>query len=95
VLGLISLVSCVTVLAINGLLLTVISTDFAGVDIKEFPNVKAWLDRMLARPAVVKGLESPKKVNLEELGKDPEKFKSYLSTNLQWIKQGMDENARL
>jgi hypothetical protein len=50
---------------------------------------------MLARPAVVKGLESPRKVNLEELGKDPEKFKSYLSTNLQWIKQGMDENARL
>ena len=27
-----------------------------GQDIAQFPNVKAWLDRMLARPAVQKGL---------------------------------------
>jgi len=28
-----------------------------GVDIAEFPNVKAWIDRMLARPAVAKAIE--------------------------------------
>ncbi len=27
-----------------------------GQDIAQFPNVKAWIDRMLARPAVQKGL---------------------------------------
>ncbi|WP_370461249.1 glutathione binding-like protein [Devosia yakushimensis] len=25
-------------------------------DIEEFPNVKAWMERMAARPAVAKGL---------------------------------------
>ncbi|HEV2901198.1 MAG TPA: glutathione binding-like protein [Pseudaminobacter sp.] len=29
------------------------------VGIKDFPNVLAWLDRMLARPAVQRGLEIP------------------------------------
>jgi GST-like protein len=28
-----------------------------GQDISEFPNLKAWLDRMLAKPAVARGLE--------------------------------------
>ncbi|GGE38407.1 thiol:disulfide oxidoreductase [Agaricicola taiwanensis] len=28
-----------------------------GQDISEFPNLKAWLDRMLAKPAVQRGLE--------------------------------------
>ena len=28
-----------------------------GVDIAEFPNVKRWIDRMLARPAVAKAIE--------------------------------------
>ena len=29
------------------------------VGIKDFPNVLAWLDRVLARPAVQRGLEIP------------------------------------
>ena len=28
-----------------------------GVDIAEFPNVKSWIDAMLARPAVARALE--------------------------------------
>jgi GST-like protein len=28
-----------------------------GIDISEFPNVKAWIDRMLARPAVARAIE--------------------------------------
>jgi GSH-dependent disulfide-bond oxidoreductase len=27
-----------------------------GQDIKEFPNLKAWIDRMKARPAVQRGM---------------------------------------
>ena len=32
------------------------SPEARGVDIAEFPNVKAWIDRMAARPAVQKGV---------------------------------------
>jgi GST-like protein len=28
-----------------------------GIDIGEFPNVKNWIDRMLARPAVARAIE--------------------------------------
>ncbi|KAJ4295057.1 hypothetical protein N0V90_007065 [Kalmusia sp. IMI 367209] len=34
---------------------------FAGVEIDDFPNVKAWWERILARPAVQKGLAVPSK----------------------------------
>jgi len=37
-----------------------------GVDITEFPNVKAWIERILERPAVQKGLaiKPPQEINL-------------------------------
>jgi len=34
---------------------------FSGVDLDSFPNLKAWWQRILARPAVQKGLEIPQK----------------------------------
>lgn len=34
---------------------------FTGVDLEMFPNLKKWLDRILARPAVQKGLSVPSK----------------------------------
>lgn len=33
--------------------------EYSGVDLKMFPNVKAWFDRCVARPAVQKGLSTP------------------------------------
>lgn len=32
---------------------------FAGIDVKSFPNVQKWLDRINQRPAVQKGLDVP------------------------------------
>jgi glutathione S-transferase len=32
---------------------------FSGVDIDKFPSLKAWWERVLARPAVVRGLSIP------------------------------------
>jgi len=49
---------------------------------------------MAQRPAVRKGSQTPKKVDLESLEKDPEAFRTYLKTNEAWIKQGMDENRK-
>ena len=34
---------------------------FSGIDLDFFPNVKAWWERILARPAVVKGLSVPRR----------------------------------
>jgi GST-like protein len=42
-----------------------------GIDIAEFPNVKAWIDRMLARPAVAKAIEIRRDPPLD-LSKDKE-----------------------
>ena len=42
-----------------------------GQDITQFPNVKAWLDRVLARPAVVKGLAVNKDDRTNAAATDP------------------------
>ncbi|MGU9980580.1 glutathione S-transferase N-terminal domain-containing protein [Phreatobacter sp. HK31-P] len=42
-----------------------------GQDIAQFPNVKAWLDRMLARPAVQKGLALNKDDRNANAPRDP------------------------
>ncbi|USP77709.1 Disulfide-bond oxidoreductase YfcG [Curvularia clavata] len=34
---------------------------FSGIDLEAFPNVKKWLERILARPAVQRGLNVPSK----------------------------------
>lgn len=52
--------------------------EFSGVDLALFPNVQAWLDRCLARPAVQKGFAVPSVSALsnaklrEAIGKDDE-----------------------
>ncbi len=34
---------------------------FSGVELDDFPNLKAWADRIFARPAVQRGLSIPSK----------------------------------
>lgn len=53
--------------------------DWSGVSIDGLPGVKAWLERIRHRPAVVRGLEVPKKVERgdaagEELAKEARKI---------------------
>ncbi len=42
-----------------------------GQDITQFPNVKAWIDRMLARPAVQRGLAVNKEDRTNAAATDP------------------------
>jgi glutathione S-transferase len=67
---------------------------FGGVDMSEFPYVGAWQARMAQRPAVQKGYNTPKKVDLGKLAKDPEAFNTYLKTNEAWIRHGMEEDRK-
>jgi GST-like protein len=43
-----------------------------GMDIAEFPNVKRWIDAMLARPAVQRGLDVGKDARKSDLATDKE-----------------------
>lgn len=43
-----------------------------GMDISEFPNVKRWIDTMVARPAVQRGLDVGKDARKSDLATDKE-----------------------
>lgn len=49
---------------------------------------------MAQRPAVQKGSQTPKKVDLEALEKDKQAFTSYLKVNEGWIRHGMEADAK-
>lgn len=50
---------------------------WAGVEIEDFPHLKAWEDRMWARPAVQKGANVPDKYTMKEKMKDKATMEKY------------------
>ncbi|KAH8595603.1 putative disulfide bond reductase yfcG [Bisporella sp. PMI_857] len=66
---------------------------WAGVDIEEFPALKAWEERMLARPAVEKGRHVPDRHTIKDLQKDPEKTKKEAEQTRKWVQKGMANDA--
>jgi glutathione S-transferase len=49
----------------------VAAAGWAGVDIEEFPALKAWEERMGQRPGVAKGQDVPEPFTIKERQKDP------------------------
>ena len=72
----------------------VTSAGWAGVDIDEFPHLKAWDDKMLARPGVEKGRHVPDRHGIKELLKDPVKMKEHAEKSRAWVQQGMADDAK-
>jgi glutathione S-transferase len=72
----------------------VTSAGWAGVDINEFPALKAWDDRMLARPGVEKGRHVPDHHSIKDLLKDPVKMKEHAEKSRVWVQQGMAADAK-
>lgn len=66
---------------------------WAGVDIEEFPTLKAWDERMLARPGVEKGRHVPDRHGIKDLLKDPKKVEEHAAQTRQWVQQGMKKDA--
>ena len=67
--------------------------DWGGIDIEEFPNVKAWLQMMTERPAVSKGLNVPE----SKIGPEPptpEFMEMIYSISRNWIQESMAEEAK-
>jgi glutathione S-transferase len=70
------------------------SAGWAGVDIDEFPHLKAWEERMAARPGVEKGRHVPDRHTIKDLLKDPEKMKEHAEKSRAWVQQGMAADAK-
>ena len=71
------------------------SAAWAGVDIEEFPALKAWEERMLARPGVEKGRHVPDPHGkLKEILKDPKKAEEYAAKSRAWVQAGMKDDAK-
>ena len=62
---------------------------WAGVNIDEFPNVKAWEEKLTARPAFGKGMNIPKNLTVKDKLKDPKEAEAYAKKASGWIMQGM------
>lgn len=66
----------------------------AGVDIDEFPNLKAWEERMLARPGVERGRHVPSPHRVKEMLKDKEENEKAAKAVGEWILRGQENDAK-
>lgn len=67
---------------------------WAGIDIEEFPNLKAWESRMWERPAVQRGANVPDPYRMKELLADKEEMERKAAEAKAWIQQGMQADAQ-
>lgn len=66
----------------------------AGVDIDEFPHLKAWEERMLTRPGVERGRHVPRPHKVKELLKDKEGNEKAAKADREWILRGQENDAK-
>lgn len=69
------------------------SAGWAGVEIDEFPNLRAWEERMEARPGVEKGRHVPDPHKIKELLKDKAKMEQHAAESRKWVQAGMKADA--
>ena len=67
---------------------------WAYVDIDEFPALKAWEDRMLARPGVEKGRHVPEPHRVKEIIKNEQEAKEMAERGRELILKGMADDAK-
>ncbi|EZF32450.1 glutathione S-transferase-like protein [Trichophyton mentagrophytes] len=69
------------------------SAGWAGVEIDDFPHLKAWEERLLKREGVEKGRHVPKPHTIKELLKDKEAMEREAAKSRQWVQAGMKSDA--
>ena len=67
---------------------------WAGIDVDEFPNIKAWVDRMSARPAVQRGCNVPSPFHWKDVQSDEEKMRALAKAGRSWVLKRMEVEAR-
>lgn len=71
----------------------VAAAGWAGVEIEDFPNLKAWEERMAKRPGVENGRHVPDKHTIKELLKDKAKMDQVAADARKWVQAGMKADA--
>jgi len=66
---------------------------WAGINIDDFKHLKAWEDRMWARPAVQKGANVPSPYRMKELLADKEATEKHAAQARDWVQAGMKSDA--
>jgi len=66
---------------------------YVEVSLDDFPALKAWEERMWARPAVKKGSDVPEVYKFRELLKDPEALERLSNSGRDIVQKGMKEDA--
>ncbi|KAJ5887834.1 hypothetical protein N7495_007875 [Penicillium taxi] len=72
----------------------VASAGWAGIDIDEFPNLKAWEELLAQRPGIKKGRDVPSPHNVKELIKDKDTAKKFAAEGQKWVQAGMKEDSK-
>ena len=72
----------------------VASAGWAGVDIEEFPHLKAWEERMLQREGVEKGRHVPTRHTAKDLMKDPAQMEKIAAETRAWVQAGMKGDSK-
>lgn len=71
------------------------NTEWAGINIDEFPHLKTWLYKLLERPGFEKGRHVPSQHKAFEMAKlSEEELEAMASGPRAWIQQGMKEDAK-
>lgn len=70
------------------------SAGWSGIDIDEFPALKAWEDRMASRPGVEKGRHVPDPHKIKELLKNKEEMERHAEETRKWVQAGMKEDTK-
>lgn len=69
--------------------------DWAGLDIEDLPNLKAWMERILERPGSEKGRHVPTKhTALETKNLSQEQIEKSAAEARKWVQQGMAADAQ-
>lgn len=67
---------------------------WAGISLEEFPTLKAWEERMWARPALKKGANVPTTYKMKEFQSKPEEVERLANEAKNWVQKGMKDDAK-
>ncbi|OJJ00454.1 hypothetical protein ASPVEDRAFT_27178 [Aspergillus versicolor CBS 583.65] len=72
----------------------VAAAGWAGIDIEEFPHLKAWEEKLAAREGVEKGRHVPNPHTIKDLLKDKKKADEEAAKARAWVQDGMKKDAK-